>query len=169
MTAVEFQLGFTGTTARTTAATTTAALTAQALAHALQTGQTIPQQCQLGLQFALVGDGTAPENFEDQHGAVDDLHAAQRGGDVANLASGQLSIKDSALRSQILGGEVGFLQLAAAEDDAGLGRGTLLRHLRHGLHVVGLAQGGKLRKAALAVPKPLVEGEKNHLRRGSFD
>ena len=46
---------------------------------------------------------------------------------------------------------------------------ALLGDFGHGLHVVGLAQRGQLGKAALAVPQALVEGEKDDLRRGSFD
>ena len=41
MTAVQFQLGLTGTAAGTTAAAAAAALTAERFAHALQTGQTV--------------------------------------------------------------------------------------------------------------------------------
>ena len=168
MTAVQFQFGLTGTTARTAAATAAATLTAQALAHALQAGQAVAQEGQLGLQFAFVGDGTAPEDLQNQHSAVDDLHATQRGGDVPDLASGQLAVKDGTFRTQILSSEMCFFQLAAAEDDAGLRRGTLLRHLRHSFHVVGFAQSGKLGEAAFAVPKPLIEGQQNDFCRGSF-
>ena len=157
--AVEFQLGLTGTAAGTAAATTAAALTTQAFAHALQPGQAIPQESQLSLQLTLVGDGTAAEDLEDQHGAVDDLHAAQRGGDVADLAAGQFAVKHGARGTQRLGGKVCLFQLAAAEDDAGLGGAALLGNLRDRLHVVGLAQGGKLGEAAFAIPKPLIEGE----------
>ena len=99
MTAIQLQLGLTGTAAGTAAAATAAALTAQRFAHALQAGQTVAQHRQLGLQLALVGHGAAAENFQNQHGAVDDLQAAQRIGDVADLAAGQLAVKHSAFRA----------------------------------------------------------------------
>ncbi len=155
--AVQFQLGLTGTTAGTPAAAATAALAAQALAHALQAGQPVAQQGQLGLELALVGHGAAAEDLQDQHGAVDDFQPAQRGGDVADLAAGQFAVKHGALGSQLLSGEVGFLQFAAAQHDAGLRRLAPLGHLGHGLHVVGFAQGRKLGKAALTVPKALIQ------------
>ena len=63
----------------------------------------------------------------------------------------------------------GFFQLAAAQHAAGLRGLALLGDLGHGLHVVGLTQCSQLGKAALAVPQALVEGEKDDLRRGSFD
>ena len=44
-------------------------------AHALQAGQTVAQEGQLSLQLAFVGHGTAAEDLEDEHGAVDDLEA----------------------------------------------------------------------------------------------
>ena len=67
------------------------------------------------------------------------------------------------------GGSGGLLQLAAAQHDAGLRGLALLGDFGHGLHVVGLTQRSQLGKAALAVPQALVEGEKDDLRRGSFD
>lgn len=76
---------------------------------------------QLGLKLALVGHSAAAEDLEDEHGAVDDLEASQRSGDVADLAAGQLAVKYSAFRAQRLGGKGGFFQLAAAQHDAGLG------------------------------------------------
>ncbi len=155
MAAVQFQLGFTGTAAGATAAATAAALTAQALAHALQAGQAVAQQGQLGLQLALVGHGAAAENLQDEHGAVDDFHAAQRCGDVADLASGQFTVKHGALGPQLCCGRSGFFQLAAAQHDAGLRRLALLGDFGHGLHVVGLTQRSQLGKAALAVPQAL--------------
>ena len=63
MAAVQLQLGLTSTAAGTAAAATAAALTAQRFAHALQAGQTVAQQRQFGLQFALVGHGAAAENL----------------------------------------------------------------------------------------------------------
>ncbi len=95
--------------------------TAQALAHSLQAGQTVAQKRQLGLQLALVGHGTAAENFQNQHGAVNDLQAAEGRGDVADLAAGQLAVKHGTLGTQLRGGSGGLLQLAAAQHDAGLG------------------------------------------------
>ena len=62
----------------------------------------------------------------------------------------------------------GFLQLAAAQHDAGLRGLALLGHLCHGFHVVCFAQGGKLCKAALAVPQALIQRQQNDLRRGVF-
>ena len=93
--------------ASSAAAATAAALTAQAYAHALQAGQTVAQKRQLGLQLALVGHGAAAENFQNQHGAVNDLHAAQRRGDVADLAAGQLAVKHGTLGTQLRGGRRG--------------------------------------------------------------
>ena len=156
MAAVQFQLGLTGTTAGTAATATAAALTAQCLAHALQTGQTVAQKGQLGLQLAFVGDGAAAENFQNEHGAVDHFQPAQRIGDVADLAAGQF------------GGKAGFLQFAAAQHDAGLRGLALLGHLRHGFHVVSLTQGRKLCQTALAVPQALIQRQQNDLRRGCF-
>ena len=149
---VQLQLGLTGTTAGTTAAAATAALAAQAFAHSLQAGQTVAQKRQLGLQLALVGHGAAAENLQNQHGAVNDLHAAQRRGDVADLAAGTFG-------TQLRGGSGGLLQLAAAQHDAGLGGLPLLGHGCHSLHVVGLAECGQLVQAALTVPKPLIQGQ----------
>ena len=88
---------------------------------------------------------------------------------VADLAAGQLTVEDGALGPQLCCGRSGFFQLAAAQHDAGLRGLALLGDFGHGLHVVGLAQSGQLGKAALAVPQALVEGEKDDLRRGSFD
>ena len=163
MAAVQLQLGLTGTAAGTAATATAAALTAQRLAHALQAGQTVAQQRQFGLQFALVGHGAAAENLQDQHGAVDDFQPAQRVGDVADLAAGQLAVKYGAFRAQRLGGKGSFFQLAAAQHDAGLRGLALLGDLRHGLHVVGLAQGRKLCQTALTVPQPLIQCQQHHL------
>ena len=163
MAAVQFQLGLTGTAAGTAAAATAAALTAQRLAHALQAGQTVAQQRQFGLQLALVGHGAAAENFQDQHGAVDDFQPAQRVGDVADLAAGQFTVKHGAFRAQCLGGKGSLFQLAAAQHDAGLRGLALLGDLRHGLHVVGLAQGRKLCQTALTVPQPLIQCQQHHL------
>ena len=168
MAAVQFQLGLTGTAAGTTAAAATAALTAERFAHALQTGQAVAQKGQFGLQLALVGDGAATENFKDQHGAVDHFQSAQRIGDVADLAAGQFTVKYGAFRAQRFGGKGCFLQLAAAQHDAGLWGLALLGHLCHGFHVVCFAQGGKLCKAALAVPQALIQRQQNDLRRGCF-
>ena len=154
--------------AGTTAAATAAALTAQAFAHALQAGQTVAQEGQLGLQLAFVGHGTAAEDLEDEHGAVDDFEAAEGRGDVADLAAGQLTVEDGALGPQLCCGRSGFFQLAAAQHDAGLRGLALLGHLRHGLHVVGLAQGRKLCQTALTVPQALIQRQQNDLRRGCF-
>ena len=167
--AVQLQLGLTGTAAGTAATATAAALAAQALAHALQAGQTVAQQSQFSLQFAFVGHGTAAEDLQNQHGAVDDFQPAQRSGDVADLAAGQFAVKDGAHGTQLLGGEMGFFQLAAAQHDTGLRGLALLGHFSHGLHVVGFAQGRQLGKAALAVPQALVQCQKDDLRRGCFD
>ena len=52
--------------------------------------------------------------------------------------------------------------------DAGLWGLALLGHLCHGFHVVCFAQGGKLCKAALAVPQALIQRQQNDLRRGCF-
>ena len=150
------------------ATATAAALTAQAFAHSLQAGQTVAQKGQFGLQLALVGDGAAAENFKDQHGAVDHFQSAQRIGDVADLAAGQFTVKYGAFRAQRFGGKGCFLQLAAAQHDAGLRGLALLGHLCHGFHVVCFAQGGKLCKAALAVPQALIQRQQNDLRRGCF-
>ena len=163
MAAVQLQLGLTGTAAGTAATATAAALTAQRLAHALQAGQTVAQQRQFGLQLALVGHGAAAENLQDQHGAVDDFQPAQRVGDVADLAAGQLAVKHGAFRAQRLGGKGSLFQLAAAQHDAGLRGLALLGDLRHGFHVVGLAQGRKLCQTALAVPQPLIQCQQHHL------
>ena len=163
MTTIQLQLGLTGTAAGTAAAATAAALTAQRFAHALQAGQTVAQQRQLGLQLALVGHGAAAENFQNQHGAVDDLQAAQRIGDVADLAAGQLAVKHSAFRAQRLGGKGSFLQLAAAQHNAGLRGLAFLGDLCHGFHVVGLAQGRKLCQTALTVPQPLIQCQQHYL------
>ena len=157
--AVQLQLGLTGTTAGTTTAAATAALAAQAFAHSLQAGQTVAQKRQLGLQLALVGHGAAAEDLQNQHGAVNDLHAAQRRGDVADLAAGQLAVKHGTLGTQLRGGSGGLLQLAAAQHDAGLGGLPLLGHGCHSLHVVGLAECSQLVQAALTVPKPLIQGQ----------
>ena len=157
--AVQLQLGLTGTTAGTTAAAATAALAAQALAHSLQAGQTVAQKRQLGLQLALVGHGAAAEDLQNQHGAVNDLHAAQRRGDVADLAAGQLAVKHGTLGTQLRGGSSGLLQLAATQHDAGLGGLPLLGYGCHSLHVVGLAECSQLVQAALTVPKPLIQGQ----------
>ena len=162
MAAVQFQLGLTGTAAGTAAAATAAALTAQGLAHALQTGQAVAQQSQLGLQFALVGHRTAAEDLQNEHGAVDDLQPAQRGGDVADLAAGQLAVEHGAFGPQLLRGKAGFLQLTAAQHDAGLRGLALLADLRHGFHMVGLAQGGQLGQTALTVPQALVQRQQHH-------
>ena len=168
MAAVQFQLGLAGTTAGTAAATTAAALTAQCLAHALQTGQTVAQKGQFGLQLALVGDGAAAENFQNEHGAVDHFQPAQRIGDVADLAAGQFAVKYGAFCTQTFGGKAGFLQFAAAQHDAGLRGLALLGHLRHGFHVVSLTQGRKLCQTALTVPQALIQRQQNDLRRGCF-
>ena len=85
------------------------------------------------------------------------------------LAAGQLTVEDGALGPQLCCGRSGFFQLAAAQHDAGLRGLALLGDFGHGLHVVGLTQRSQLGKAALAVPQALVEGEKDDLRRGSFD
>ena len=140
------------------AAATAAALTAQGLAHALQTGQAVAQQSQLGLQFALVGHRTAAEDLQNEHGAVDDLQPAQRGGDVADLAAGQLAVEHGALGAKFLRGKAGFLQLTAAQHDAGL-RGLALLG---GFHMVGLAQGAELGQTALTVPQALVQRQQHH-------
>ena len=168
MAAVQLQLGLTGTTACTTAAATTTALTAERLAHALQTGQAVAQKGQLGLQLALVGDGAAAENFQNEHGAVDHFQSAQRIGDVADLAAGQLAVKHGALGTQGLGSKAGFFQLAAAQHDAGFRGLALLGHLCHGLHVVGFAQGRKLCQAAVTIPQALIQCQQDDLRRGCF-
>ena len=145
------------------AAATAAALTAQRFAHALQAGQTVAQQRQFGLQLALVGHGAAAEDLQDQHGAVDDFQPAQRVGNVADLAAGQLAVKHSAFRAQRLGGKGSFFQLAAAQHDAGFRGLALLGDLCHGLHVVGFAQGRKLCQTALAVPQTLIQCQQHHL------
>ena len=105
-----------------------------------------------GMGEALSRQGAAAEDLQDQHGAVDDFQPAQRVGDVADLAAGQLAVKHGAFRAQRLGGKGCLLQLAAAQHDAGLRGLALLGDLRHGLHVVGFAQSRQLGKAALAVP-----------------
>ena len=168
MAAVQFQFGLTGTAAGTTAAATAAALTAQALAHTLQAGQAVAQQSQLGLQFPLVGHGAAAENFQDEHGAVNDFHAAQRCGDVADLAASQFAVKHGALRAQFGGRCRGLFQLAAAQHDAGLRRLAFLGHLGHGFHMVGFAQGRKFGQAPLTVPQALIQCQQDDFRRGCF-
>ena len=88
--------------------------------------------------------------------------------DVADLAAGQLTVKDGALGPQLLGGEARFLQLAAAQNGARLRGGALLHHLAHRLHVVGLAQGGQFFQTALAVKGPLVQRQQQGGGRGRF-
>ena len=160
--AVQLQFGLAGTTTGTAAAATAAALTAQSLPHALEPGQAVAQQGQLGLQLALVGNGPAAEDLQDQHGAVDDFQASQGVGDVADLAAGQLPVKHGAFGPQLLRGKAGFLQLTAAQHDAGLRGLALLADLRHGFHMVGLAQGAELCQTALTVPQALVQRQQHH-------
>ena len=156
--AVQLQLGLAGAAPGAAAAPAAAALAAQAFAHSLQPGQAVFQQGQLGLQLAFIGDGPAAENFQNQHGAVDDLHPDGRR-NVADLAAGQLPVKDGALCPKLFRGHPGFLQLAAAQQGAGLRGGPLLDHFSHSLHVVGLAQGRQLPQAPLTVPGPLVQSQ----------
>ena len=78
------------------------------------------------------------------------------------------TVKYGAFRAQRFGGKGCFLQLAAAQHDAGLWGLALLGHLCHSFHVVCFAQGGKLCKAALAVPQALIQRQQNDLRRGCF-
>ena len=165
--AVQLQLGLAGAAAGAGTAATAAALAAQAFAHALQPGQAVAQEGQLGLQLALVGHGPAAEDLQNQHGAVDHLDAHRRR-DVPQLAAGQLAVKHGALGPQLLGGKARFFQFAAAQDGAGLGGGALLHHLAHRLHVVGLAQGGQLLQAALAVKGPLVQRQQQGGGGGRF-
>ena len=114
------------------------------------------------LQLALVGHGAAAEDLQDQHGAVDDFQPAQRGGDVADLAAGQLAVEHGTFGPQLLRGKAGFLQLTAAQHDAGLRGLALLADLRHGFHMVGLAQGGQLGQTALTIPQALVQRQQHH-------
>ena len=52
--------------------------------------------------------------------------------------------------------------VTAAQHDAGLRGLALLADLRHGFHMVGLAQGGQLGQTALTVPQALVQRQQHY-------
>ena len=93
---VVFQLAFACAAPCTAAAATAAALAGQALAQTLQPGQPVAQHGQLGLHLTLIGYRPAAEDLQNQHGAVQHLHI-QPLGQVADLAAGQLAVKDGRL------------------------------------------------------------------------
>ena len=133
----------------------------------LQAGQTVAQEGQLGLQLAFVGHGTAAEDLEDEHGAVDDLEAAEGRGDVADPAAGQLTVEDGALDPSSAAAAAASSSLPLPSTDAGL-RGVWRFWVTSATASMWLAShsAASSAKAALAVPQALVEGEKDDLRRG---
>ena len=159
---VQLQLALARAAPGTAAARAAAALAAEGLAQALQPGQPVAQQGQLGLQFALVGHGPAAEDFQNQHGAVHHLHP-KGFGQVAQLAAGQLTVKNGGFRLQIVAVEGRLGQLALTQHGAGLGRGALLHQLSHRLHVVGLGQGAQLLHAPVRVKLAQVQPKQQHL------
>ena len=148
--AVKLQLGLTG-----------AALTAQAFAQPLQARQLVAQCGKLGLQLALVRGGAGTENFKDQHRAVQHLKL-QRGGEVADLAAGQLAVKNRGGRVHILADKAGLGDLALTQHRGGLGRGALLYDLGHGVHAVGIGQCAQLVQTAGHIIAALIQRQQHH-------
>ena len=140
--AVQLELCLTGTAAGTPAAPT-AALAAQGFAQPLQTRQLIAQRGKLGLQLALVRRGACAENLQNQHRAVQHLDLQCRR-QVADLAAGQLAVKDGGCRVHILADKPRLCDLALTQQRCGLGRRTLLHDLGHGVHAVGVGQRPQL-------------------------
>ena len=159
--AVQLQLGLAGAAAGAGPAATAAALAAEHLAQALQPGHLVAQKRQLGLQFSLVGGGAGAEDLQDQHGAVNDLHL-QGGAQIAQLAAGQLAVKNGGLGAGVQADQAGFGHLALAQHGGGLRRLAFLHHGGHRLHIVGLGQGGQLVQAAGGVKLSLVQRQQHH-------
>ena len=159
--AVKFKLRLTGATAGTAAAPAAAALAAQRFAQALQAGQLVAQGRQLGLQLALVGGGTRAEDLQDQHRAVQHFHL-QRSRQVADLAAGQLAIKNGRCGVQILAYQPCFGHFALTQQGSGFGGGALLHHLGHSVHAVGVGQRPQLVQAAGHIVLALVQGQQHN-------
>ena len=111
---------------------------------------------ELDLQLAFMAARALREDVEDQRSAVDH-HALQLALEVALLARRQGVIEDhdvGAVRTQ---GFADLLDLAAAGEELGIGRGTLALH--HGLDARTRTQGEQLEFGQTLFDRPLVEVE----------
>ena len=161
MAAVQLQLCLTGAAAGTPAAPAAAALAAQGFAQPLQARQLIAQRGKLGLQLALIRRGAGTENLQNQHRAVQHLDLQCRR-QVADLAAGQLAVKDRGCRVHILADQPRLGDLALAQQRCGLGRRALLHDLGHGVHAVGVGQRPQLVQAARHIVLSLVQRQQHH-------
>ena len=161
MAAVQLELCLTGAAAGTPAAATAAALAAQGFAQSLQTRQLIAQRGKLGLQLALVRRGACAENLQNQHRAVQHLDLQCRR-QVADLAAGQLAVKNRGCRVHILADKPRLGDLALTQQRCSLGRRTLLHDLGHGVHAVGVGQCPQLVQAAGHIVPALIQRQQHH-------
>ena len=161
MAAVQLELCLTGAAAGTPAAPAAAALAAQGFAQPLQARQLIAQRGKLGLQLALVRRGACAENLQNQHRAVQHLDLQCRR-QVADLAAGQLTVKDGGCRVHILADKPRLGDLALTQQRCGLGRRTLLHDLGHSVHAVGVGQRAQLIQAARHIVPALIQRQQHH-------